>query len=206
MYADFTDATSQIKHNGAKGREREAVALKRYLEIYMPKTINVVHGAEIIDSTGARSSECDIALLDPGTPPLYAGETFQVVPAEWAHGIIEVKSNLDSGELRDSHKKIVQAKSLRKVSYDYSWPGPQLSLKTYGQVYNYFPLYGTVFAFTGINLETLASALWELQKDTPVSTWIDLVVILDQGLLMYSKPEITGGDSFQNRPGSPART
>jgi uncharacterized protein DUF6602 len=200
MYADFTDATSQIAHKGAKGREREALAVKQYLEVYMPKTISVVHGAEIIDSEGARSSECDIALLDPGTPPLYAGETFQVVPVEWAYGIIEIKSNLDSAELRDSHRKIVQAKSLSRATYDYNWPGIQLSLHAYGQDYQYFPLYGAVFAFTGISLETLARTLWELQKDTPISTWIDLVVVLDQGLLMYSEPVIATSDALYGRP------
>ena len=200
MYADFTDATSQITHKGAKGREREALAVKQYLDVYMPKTVSVVHGAEIIDSTGARSPECDIAVLDRGTPPLYAGETFQVVPAEWAQGIIEIKSDLDSGELRDSHRKIVRAKSLSKVAYDYNWPGIELSIHTYGQDYKYFPLYGAVFAFTGINLETLASTLWELQENTPISTWIDLVVVLDQGLLMYSKRDVTGPDSLSCRP------
>ena len=200
MCTDFADATSQISHNGAKGREREAVAVKQYLDIYMPRTVSVVHGAEIIDSTGARSAECDIALLDPSTPPLYAGETFQIVPAEWAHGIIEVKSNLDSTELRDSHRKIFRAKSLRKLTYDYKRPGFKSGILLYGQHYRYFPLYGAVFAFAGINLATLANTLWELQKDTPVSMWIDLVVVLDQGLLMYSNPEIQSGDGFHARP------
>ncbi len=96
MQTDFDHATSTIKHHGAKGREREALAVKSYLSTYLPATVAVVHGAEILDSEGNRSAECDIVIEDASTPPLFLSDTFQIIPVEWAYGVIEVKSNLNS--------------------------------------------------------------------------------------------------------------
>ena len=126
--------------------------LETFLKRYLPGTVNAVHGAEIVDSLGARSSECDIVVQDPSTPPLYISDTFQIVPVEWAHGVIEVKSRLDATSLKDSWEKIVRAKSLQKLTYAAPTGDLQTSMTAYGKRYDYFPMYGLVFAYTSTSL------------------------------------------------------
>jgi hypothetical protein len=198
MTVDFAEATAQIEHRGAKGRERETLVVKTFLDQYLPDTVRSVHGAEILDSLGARSSECDIVITDPSTPPLYITDTFQLIPVEWAHGVIEVKSNLDGSELRDAQEKIARAKALRKLTYLPQTGDLRTASNTYGQQYEYFPMYGLVFAYTAIRLETLCSALWELQRGLPMEQWVDGVVVLDQGVLGYS--DTSGGGALAVSP------
>ncbi len=186
MVADFEHATKEIEHRGAKGREREALAAKAYFEQYLPGTVRLVHGAEIIDSDGGRSAECDLVVTDPSAPPLFAGETFRLIPAEWAHGIIEVKTKLDATELRDAQSKIARAKSLTRQTYVPLTGDILTTMTAYGRTWDYFPMYGMVFAYTSTDLGALAALLWELQEDVPIEQWVDTVVVLDRGNLMYA--------------------
>jgi hypothetical protein len=188
MLTDFAYASAQIEHRGAKGREREALVVKKYWNRYLPRSVRAIHGAEILDSFGSRSAECDVVVQDASTPPLYLGETFRLIPVEWAHGIIEVKSRLDAAELDDSHAKIARAKSLRKITYEPQSGDIRWDLNAYGKRFDHFPMYGAVFAYTGIDLSRLARRLWELQQNTPIETWIDIVVVLDRDILFYSDP------------------
>ncbi len=186
MLTDFKQVTAHIEHRGAKGREREALIARDYFQKYLPATVNVVHGAEILDSEGNRSAECDIVIEDVSTPPLYASETFRLIPVEWAHGIVEIKSNLDSTELKDAQQKIARAKQLKKLTYvpqtgDIVW-----KWQLYGQTYDHFPMFGMVMAYTSKNLPELCTELWELQRGVPIEQWVDVVAVLDRGLLLYA--------------------
>jgi hypothetical protein len=185
MLIDFDKATKQIEHRGAKGREREALIAKQYLEHYLPAGVTAIHGAEILDSEGNRSSECDLVIQAATTPPLYVSDSFRIIPVEWAHGLIEVKSKLDAKELRDSCQKIARAKKLKKLTYQPQTGDIVMSSRAYGQSYDYFPMYGLVFAYSSTDLVDLAKLLWELQADTPCDTWIDAIIVLDRGMLSY---------------------
>jgi hypothetical protein len=201
MLTDFKDASALIEHRGAKGRERESLIVRNYLEHYLPRTVCAVHGAEILDSEGRRSAECDIAIQDTSTPPLYLGATFRLIPVEWTHGVIEVKSSLDGEALEDSYDKIQRAKSLRKLTYQIPRGGPRWMLQLYGKQYDYFPMYGAIFAYSGMSLSRIARKIWELQRNTPIETWIDFVVVLNAGTLMYSHPG-TSAPAGRPFPGS----
>ncbi len=196
MLADFSRATAEIEHRGAKGREREALVVAKYLDHYLPPSLPAVHGAEILDSTGNRSAECDVVIEDASTPPLYLGDTFRLIPVEWAHGVIEVKSKLDTTQLQDAQTKIARAKSLRKLTYVPQTGDIQWGIDAYGTHFEYFPMYGLVFAYSSTKLPALADALWGLQQSVPVEAWIDAVVVLDQGVLFYTDP----GGGFASRP------
>jgi hypothetical protein len=51
-------------------------------------------------------------------PPLYVGHTpFRLIPAEWAHGVVEVKSKLTGPELKKAQRSIAHAKQLQKLTY-----------------------------------------------------------------------------------------
>lgn len=200
MKVHFAEATTEIDHRGAKGREREALVAKRFLDVYLPNRVEVVHGAEIVDSLGSRSAECDLVVQDPDTPPLYLSETFRLIPAEWAHGIIEVKTNLDTAQLDDAVQKIIRAKRLEKLTFRPATGDVATSINAYGRQFSYFPMFGIVFAYTSIGLERLAARLAELQRDVAIEHQVDLVVVLDRGLLMYS--DLAGGVSNRPMPGS----
>jgi hypothetical protein len=199
MLIDFAKATKQIEHRGSKGHEREALIAKQYLEHYLPAGVSAIHGAEILDSEGNRSSECDLVIQAATTPPLYVSDSFRIIPVEWAHGLIEVKSKLDAKELRDSHAKIVKAKSLKKLTYQPQTGDIVMNTTVYGRSYNYFPMYGLVFAYSSTNLADLAKLMWELQEGTPCDTWVDAVVVLDTGMLMYRDAD--GQQSPRPTPG-----
>ena len=97
--------------------EREALIARGYIQHCVPRTLEVIHGAEILDSEGNRSAECDLVVQSAATPPLMLGEAFHLVPVEWAYGVIEVKSRLDATQLADAQAKIARAKRLRKLTY-----------------------------------------------------------------------------------------
>jgi len=59
MLVNFREVTAQIEHWGAKGREREALIAREYLQHYVPRALEIIHGAEILDLEGNRSAECD---------------------------------------------------------------------------------------------------------------------------------------------------
>ncbi len=191
MLVDFREVTSQIEHRGAKGHEREALIAKGYLQHYVPRTLEVIQGAEILDSEGNRSAECDLVVQSAATPPLMIGEAFHLVPVEWAYGVIEVKSHLDSTQLADAQAKIARAKALRKLTYVEQTGDVQWSMPAYGETFDHFPMYGMVFAYSASGLAGLCAKLWDLQQEVPMSQWIDAVIVIDQGLLLYS--DASGG-------------
>jgi hypothetical protein len=61
-------------------------------------------------------------------------------------------------------------------------------------------MYGMIFAFSATGLGGLARKLWELQEGTAMRHWVDLVVVLDEGLLMYADP--AGGMAVSPLPSS----
>jgi hypothetical protein len=200
MLVDFREITAQIEHRGAKGHEREALIAREYVQHYVPRTLEVIHGGEILDSEGTRSAECDLVVQSVATPPLMVGEAFHLVPVEWAYGVIEVKSGLDRTQLADAQGKIARAKRLRKLTYVEQSGDIQWTMRAYGATYDHFPMYGMVFAFSGSGIEGLCNELWQLQQNVPMDQWVDAVVVLDQGLLLYT--DAAGGSAARPEPGS----
>ena len=199
MLIDFSEISAQIEHRGAKGHAREALIAKEYLQHYLPRPLEIVHGAEILDSEGQRSAECDLVVQSAMTPPLIIAENFHLIPVEWAYGVVEVKSRLDGAQLRDAQGKIARAKALRKLTYLPQTGDIQMGFNAYGQRFEHFPMWGMIFAYTATTLVGLCSQLWTLQQDVPVQRWVDAVVVLDQGMLLYTNPQ--GGWAVRPEPG-----
>jgi hypothetical protein len=183
---DFEELTKQIQHHGAKGREREALVAEQFLDTYLPATVRVIRGAEIIDWRGGRSRECDLLVVDSSTPRL-AGVTFRIVPVEYVHGVVEIKSHLNASELRDAIAKIAQAKALKKEAFQ-SGANMYQTLSVYGKTFAYFPTYGIIFEYSGGNLSHLLDAQLDAQRRLPMEQWTDLLVVLDSGVIIYTDP------------------
>src|ERR1700722_4117986 len=184
------DGAALIGHRGSKGREREAQLLSVYLKHYLPRVVDVHQSAEVVDSSGQVSPECDVVIVDPHTPPLYTGETFRILPVECVYGVIEVKSHLDSTELADSLGKRRRLKQQRKTAFRPQVGDIRMTSMRAGRTYDHFPMACHIFAYDSMSLDSLCSKLRELQASVPVEERVDGIFILNKGLVLYQG---TGG-------------
>jgi len=190
MLADFA-ASGAVQHRGSKGTVRESDVLNHYLMKYLPRSATAVHSGEAITVDGEVSAQCDIMILDPSTPPFWDADNYRVVPIECVHGVIEVKSFLDSTQLRDAWPKIAGIKRMRKKAFRPN-PGFTKTRTVYGKVWSYVPTCGLVFAYDGADLQTLGMTLVELAEeegeDHP-EFFIDSVWVLNKGCLVWLNPD-----------------
>ena len=87
---------------------------------------------------------------------------------------------LNKGQLRDAAQKIASVKALEKTSLtEADQPvtfSPIITIKTLGVVFAYD---------SSTSLQTLAENLAEINADYPSTQWIDIVVVLDKGVIDY---------------------
>jgi hypothetical protein len=189
MLADF-DASGAVQHRGSKGTVRESSLLDTFLRKYLPRSVIAEHSGEAITVDVEVSAQCDIMILDPSTPPFWDADNYRVVPIECVHGVIEVKSFLDSTQLRDAWTKIAGIKRMPKKALR-SNPGFTRTRTVYGKVWSYVPACGLVFAYDGADLQTLGTTLVELAgeegEDQP-ECFIDSVWVLKKGGLVWLNP------------------
>lgn len=197
MLADF-QGSALIEHRGSKGTVRESGLRDIFLKRYLPGTVLAVGSGEAVATDGSRSGQQDIMLVDPATPPLFERDDYRVVPIECLHGVIEVKSNLTTDELRKSWESIRQLKCIPKTAYSIS--PMNMSRRAYGRMYPYLPVTGMVFGYDGAGLDTLGQAMAELVAEEPdASKWIDSVWVLNKGGLVWRDHE-TGTINAQPDP------
>lgn len=61
-------------------------------------------------------------------------------------------------------------------------------------------MYGLVSAYTATSLTALCNELWALQQDEPMERWVDAVIVLAQGMLLYNN--LQGGWGWGDTVGS----
>lgn len=186
MLADF-NASGVAKHRGSKGTVREAQLLGNYLRKYLPRNVLAVHSGEVIATNGERSGQGDILILDPSTPPLWDEEDYRIVPVECLYGVIEVKSFLDSDGLRSAWTTIAEVKRLPKSAYDLPAPLP-FWRKVYGKCWDYVPTAGMVFAYDGLNLDTLGAVFAEMAAKYEPEHRLDSAWVFNKGFINWTNP------------------
>jgi hypothetical protein len=83
---------------------------------YLPKRYRAAP-AFVIDSTGHRSRQIDIAIFDNlYTPPLFPHSAGLHLPAESVYAVFEVKPTFSRQWLRDAAEKAASVRSLRRTS------------------------------------------------------------------------------------------
>src|SRR5262249_42439514 len=117
---DFEAVSGEVKHRGSRGRIREAELVESFLSPHLPDRLSIAHNAEIVDSTGETSNECDIVIYDSDGMSFIGKTDYRVIPIESVYIVIEVKSRLSKKELRDSVGKIKKIKEMTKDAYVYS--------------------------------------------------------------------------------------
>ena len=192
-------ATAAIKHEGSKGAAREGVLLD-FLRSRVPATVRAVGSSEVIDSTGRTSSQQDILLVDPSTPPFLHQGHQRMYPAECIHGVIEVKGRLTKREVFDACSKIASVKRLRKAAYRPDLLGRSYRSTIDDSMMSHLPTLGFVFAFSSqAKLPTIASNVAEWSDDKPPDEWPDALFVLDKGTVCWMRD---GGASTRVRRGS----
>lgn len=105
-----------VDHNGLVGTLREIV-VNQLLQPFLPPSMGIASGA-VIDHTGKQSRQCDLIVYNRETLPPVLLKEMGLVPLESALAVIEVKSNLDLGELRKAHENAALIASFQAVPGD----------------------------------------------------------------------------------------
>ena len=96
-----------------------AAAERHWLQLfdrYLPKRYRAAP-AFVIDSTGRRSRQIDIAIFDNlYTPPLFPHSSGLHLPAESVYAVFEVKPTFSRQWLRDAAEKAASVRSLLRTS------------------------------------------------------------------------------------------
>lgn len=188
---DFEEITSQIKHKPAKGHVRETLIVEGFLRKYLPNVIGIAVRGEVVSLDGQASPECDIILYDSrGCPPFIKKTGYSVFPVELVYGIIEVKSKLDKRGLEDGFKKITELKRMPKRAF--MSESLVLTPRWYGQIWEYFPMAGFLFAYDSIDLGTIQLRLDALQKNLPLAERVDSVWVLKKGFVVNREKSGSG--------------
>lgn len=186
MRIDFENLR-QIVHNESKGRAREIV-MKHFLKEYIPPALGVESG-EIISSNGDVSKQMDIVIFDKLHCPIFIREDeVHIFPIESVFAVIEVKSHLNSSELKDCIEKIKSVKELSKEAYVKQNGAIIHTTNLYGKEFEYFPALGFVFAFDSIKIDTLRQKLDEInsEKSIELEHRVDSICILNKGIISNS--------------------
>lgn len=197
--ADF-EASQLVQHRGSKGTVRESGLRKAFLEKYLTNVVDVVGSGEVVSFDGQVSGQCDVMMVDPATPPLWDEEDYRVIPAECVDGVVEVKSNLTAGELRQAWAGIEKVKALPKTAYR-AQGLIQYATSLYGRQWDHWPTLGFVFGYNGATIQTLGETFVELVQAQPdAALRVDALFVLNRGVVMWQQPE-TGNFSATGRPG-----
>ncbi|HDI51216.1 MAG TPA: hypothetical protein ENF45_01175 [Bacteroidetes bacterium] len=94
LEADALLFNRKLPHSGMIGTENE-MALANLLRDFLPPRFGIELSGIVIDHLGGESKQCDIIIYDANSFPKYFRKVF---PIEIVYGVIEVKTNLTSGE------------------------------------------------------------------------------------------------------------
>jgi hypothetical protein len=100
-----------IHHSGEKGRENE-LSLARILAGLIPQRYGVGSGL-LIDSQDSYSRQTDIVIFNQADDPALLAQSTQVLfPIESVRACVEVKTTIDTEELKDTGRKTAQIRSM----------------------------------------------------------------------------------------------
>jgi len=168
-----------------KGRSREIV-LHRFLRPIIPIDMGACNG--VVISTSGQSGEIDLIIHDRKGFSLFRPfvehypENLKPVPVETVYAVIEVENYLDKNNASKCVEKIRGLRELPKVAYYGQGGAIVQTVKLYGKEWEHFPTLGIVFAFDGNPNETVEVLG---QADCPLEHGIDLVCLLQKGLITY---------------------
>jgi hypothetical protein len=170
---DF-DELSTVPHAGLKGSEAEEI-VRRFLKGHLPSRFDVGSGF-VIDLQDNISKQTDVIIYDALNCPVYrASDTAAIIPSDNVASVIEVKSRLDKDAMLDAFANANQVKGLSKTK------PPALPFLVTAQTFC------CLFAFsTPLTMEKLTEHYIEGLKRYHIGRHIDIVMVLDQGVIMLA--------------------
>jgi len=176
---DFNFLVKSNPHYGERATETENILIQ-FLNNHLPKRYAASTGF-IIDNENNLSKQLDVIVYDAINSPVFRkDEKVMILPSDNAAIAIEVKSNLTKLELKDAVEKIKIVKKLKKTPI--SKVDQQITFLEIAIT----KTMGVVFAYkSAISLEAISTNLAEFNTGLAFSEWIDLIVVLDQGIVTY---------------------
>lgn len=188
MMVDFETKSKQLEHKGLVGRVREIAVVNEFLADHLPKQLGIATG-EIVSSEGSVSKQMDIIIFDSFKSPILLKENeIHILPVESVYAIIEVKSNLNQTELKDTIEKVLSVKSMQKKSY-IEQKGPIIGgTNLFGKEYPYFPTIGLCFAYDSMDLIKVGKLLAQINRarGIPLAHRVDTICVLNKGVIANS--------------------
>ena len=180
LRSEFEEIKKTNPHYAQRGAETEDILIK-FLNTHLPKRFAASTGI-VIDLENNISSQTDVIIYDADNSPIYrAGTKLMILPSDNVASVIEVKSKLNKTELADAASKISSVKKLKRSP-----------ITDIDQPVTFSPLvmtkpYGVVFAYEAeTSMETLAENLKKINSKYPSTEWIDMIVVLDKGIVGYT--------------------
>ena len=204
LNAAINQIRSAIPHSGEVGMLIEQ-QFRSQLGDVLPEKVGVSHGF-VVDSCGRLSKQMDIILYDRlNTPRIFASDGTQMFPVESTYACGEIKTKLDTLNLKDSFEKCSSYKNLSRRAYFEQ--GEKLIISTYKLFGGDKPHWQSIFfciAFESIDAENLKNKHHEIvvSKNLQVHEQIDTIAALkatnERNMLINVSGEMTSGVPASN--------
>jgi len=184
MRSDFEKARHAVQHPGLKGTAFEET-FRTFLRNYLPQSLNVSTGV-IVDSHGGFSRQLDVIVSDTAkTPIFFSSGDVRVMPVEPVYAVIEVKSYLNTDELKRIFENMLSVRGLKKTAYHKPTGAIIYTSNLYGKEWDIWPINYYVFAYDSIKLDTLTGYIEKTNQEMqlPIHSRIDTVCVLDKGVI-----------------------
>lgn len=178
LTAEFESIRGTSPHPTATGTETEE-ALITFLNDHVPTRWKATR-AVLMDFNEEVSKEVDIAIFDCFSSAAYRTGSLSILPNDGVAVSIEVKTSLDSADLRDAYDKVESCKRLAKKTLSAD------DRRTTEQDVASTATLGVIFAYSSNrSLQAIARQVVELNHVRDSNLWPDLVVVLDKGVISY---------------------
>lgn len=191
--------SAAVKHNGSKGTIRED-QVADFLREQLPGRYQVVRG-ELIDSEGNRSRQLDTIIIDRNSaaPFLRGRDTSEwILPVEAALAVIEVKSQLNSTELRSIAENVVSIHQLRPWNKKFSVVAgyrEELAASSAPRLQYSVFAFGTDLVERTWAATELSRARLALKRVGAMAVQLDRLLVLNRGMLHVAKgTALTSGE------------
>lgn len=178
----LSEHLSIAKHGDIKGAGREAL-INQFLKSSLPSQVEFYTG-EILDKNDLKSGQIDIIVQAFTSPKIHLLNDLKIALSDSVIAIIEVKSNLTTGNMsKESHLKqaLDTFRKVKALQRDHKLKG--------NSTHNNHPNTPCVlFSFSGPTIETLTTKLVEyseINKITLDEFAPDLTIVLDKNYSIF---------------------
>lgn len=183
----YNEEDKKLRHPGEYGALRESL-VRELLSNFLPEIYGISHGF-IISPDGTVSNQCDIIIYyKPFTPVIRTPEAQRFFPVESVVAVVEVKSDIDSGTLRNALTKLVKVKQMRAKLRE-----PAIARRNSNVKIEYNPHHccpdqlGTFVIGEKISCktETVRTILEEVTQNSHYSYRVNLIASIDDYCTVY---------------------